>query len=112
MSVKIPICDGDQTGELPAWHLYTKLLVDVLYPVMVGGTGHYHRRGGGRHGMPPHGAGHIAVTKLVLPTSATEDALDCGVSSVTLAQWERALRLGPGQMLESAEGKADASDHG
>ncbi|WP_167337664.1 helix-turn-helix domain-containing protein [Paraburkholderia heleia] len=72
---------------------------------------------------------HAAQLRKALGRSVAEVARGCGVSSVTLAQWERgafpkaltgqqlrawerALLLSPGQLLESPEGKANASDHG
>ncbi|AXL48633.1 transcriptional regulator [Paraburkholderia caffeinilytica] len=72
---------------------------------------------------------HAAQLRKALGPSAAEVARGCGVSSVTLSQWERgafpkaltgqqlrawerALLLAPGQLLESLKGKADAADHG
>ena len=72
---------------------------------------------------------HAAQLRKVLGLPAAEVARCCGVSSVTLSQWERgafpkaltgqqlrawerALLLAPGQLLESPEGKANASNHG
>ncbi|MFD1557469.1 helix-turn-helix domain-containing protein [Paraburkholderia silviterrae] len=70
-----------------------------------------------------------AQLRKALGFSVAEVARGCGVSSVTLSQWERgafpkaltgqqlrawerALRLAPGQLLESPEGAANASNHG
>ena len=72
---------------------------------------------------------HAAQLRKALGLSVAEVARGCGVSTVTLSQWERgafpkaltgqqlrawerALLLAPGQLLESPEGKADASNHG